>query len=111
MLALLEVGAPSGSSAANSDWALMLGAVAAVAVVVGYVAVLAMTVASWRSSWHHGGQRGPRRDTVTSRSAGPVTTDELIEVHTALANVTSLRAIARGASTERDPNPTSAHYS
>lgn len=111
MFALLEVGARAGSSAANSDWALVLGAVAAVAVVVGYVVVLAMTVASWRASRHHGRWRGPRRVPVTRLSTGPVTPDELIEVHAALANVTSLRAIVRGASAVRAPDPTSAHHS
>jgi hypothetical protein len=86
----------------------MLGAVAAVAAVVGYVAVLALTVASRQSSWPTVGGVVLGRVPVTRCSTGPVTTDELIEVHTALANVTSLRAIARGASAVRNPDPTSA---
>jgi hypothetical protein len=97
MLGLSEVGARARSSAANSDWALVLGAVAVVLVVVGYAVVLGMTVAGWPASWRRGGRPVPRRLAAT-RSVGPVTTDELIEVHIAVANAVSLREIAEGAS-------------
>ncbi|HVS05801.1 MAG TPA: hypothetical protein VHK65_06500 [Candidatus Dormibacteraeota bacterium] len=108
---LTEVGARAGSSAANSDWALALGAVAAVLVVVGYAVVVGMTVAGWRASRRQRGRPGPRRLAAVIGSAGPVTADDLIDVHAALSDATSLRMIAGETPAVREPDLTSAHHS
>jgi hypothetical protein len=89
ILSALAAGSAPASPAAASAWVLVLGFVG-----VTLLSALSVLLVAGRLPFRHPREQPtPQSATSLRRPTGPITNDELIDVHIALANVVSLRTI------------------